>query len=276
MKTSINTMPKSINSKKNGQHHTGTVQTRVNSTECSIKFMKEFNGQVVVSAEQFKSNPDCFLGKPGNNLRLKDGREVVLACEIGNMVFSLDRMWKLLFGSTLLLGNIATSDDDSLVDAQTNMHLARAYNEYCIIKEFLYPGHKKEGLKEMRRFDKELYRILKNESAVEQLVIQSRECCEMPDNPKFQFEEESIDMEYLAYLIELGYRYLALGLDDEFDSTEDYVNFAWTVYEGCILVTQLRGMGRKAAIEYAANKLGADSKECVETVFKMLTIDKEA
>ena len=64
--------------------------------------------------------------------------------------------------------------------------------------------------------------------------------------------------------------------EEEIDDKMDRITLMFTACMGYIMVTQLRHMGRKAAIEYAAKELGPDSKSCVEVVFRMLTIDKEA
>ena len=77
-------MPKSINSKKN------------TNNKSDINFLKELNGQVVVSVEQYKAHPDLFLGNILEGLSLKDNRDVVVAIAIGGMVFPIERVAELL------------------------------------------------------------------------------------------------------------------------------------------------------------------------------------
>lgn len=256
--------PKSVNSKKSSNN------------KSDIKFLKELNGQVIVSVEQYKSHPELFLGTPSHNLRLKDGREVIVSCVIGDMAFDLVRVAELLLSSMFFHSVIASSTSTPIVKAQAICGIARAYSLYTAIKDFLCPGHKKSTLEEMREIDLKLYQIVKYDAVVKQLVSDSQYYFENPSNPKFQFGNESIDVEYLAHLIEEGYRTLLSGKDDEFDSSLDSINYTCTVFEGCIMVTQLRHMKRKDAINYASKELGSGSKSCVETLFRMLTINKEA
>ena len=257
-------MTKIVNNKKNANN------------KSDIRFLKELDGQVIVSVEQYKAHPELFLGTPGNNLRLKDGREVLLSCVIGDMAFELAREAELLLCSMFFLSEIASSVDIPVVKAQARCGIARAYSLYTAIKDFLCPGHRKSTLENMREADLNLYQIVKDEHLVKQLVCNNQYYFENPANSKFRFGNESIDVEYLAHLIEKGFRSLLRGKDDGFASSWDSIDFTCTVVEGCIMVTQLRRMERRAAINYAVKELGPGSKSCVEVVSRMITIDKEA
>ena len=264
MKKSKKTMPKSI------------INGKKNNNMSDITFLKELNGQVVVSVEQYKSNPDYFLGKPGDNLRLKDGREVVVACELEGMAFPLDKLADLLLNCILINHEAASAYVNSDFTVQAYPMLARAYKLYCAIMDFLNPGHKRATLEFMRQFDKDLYSFLKVEGTVKYFDNISRRDHEDPENPKFCIGHESIDEEYLASMISLGaIRIFKIMEEEEIDDKMDRITLMFTACMGYIMVTQLRHMGRKAAIEYAAKELGPDSKECVEIVLKMLTIDKK-
>lgn len=257
-------MTKSINSKKN------------TNNKSDIKFLKELNGQVVVSVEQYKAHPNLFLGTPDNNFRLKDGREVILAQVIGNKAFPLERVADNLLSFILLIAGGVISTTDPNVKRQILMDTARAFKVYCAIMDLLDSYHMQDTLDKIRRYDESLYSILSDEEKVERLVAFSRSECEDPRSPKVQFGDESIDVDYLSHLIEWGYKPLAIGLDDEFDSDEEYFDFAFTIIVGCIIVTQLRGLGREEAVEYFIDELGDNNKGNVEFFFDLLTIDKEA
>ena len=256
-------MPKNINSKKN-------------NSKSDINFLKELNGQVVVSVEQYKAHPDLFLGTPSNNLRLEDDREVILAQVIGNKAFPLERVADNLLSFILLIAGGVISTTDPNVKRQILMDTARAFKVYCAIMDLLDSGHMQDTLDKIRRYDESLYSILSDEEKVERLVAFSRSECEDPRSPKVQFGDESIEVEYLAHMVEFGYKPLLCGLDDEFESEEEYFDFSFTIIVSCVMVTQLRGMEKEEAIEYFLDELGYNSKESVEFFFNMLTIDKEA
>ena len=276
MKTSNSTMPKSINSKKNGQHQTGAIQTRVNTSNHNNKFLKELSGQVVVSVEKYKSNPDLFIGNLRDGLRLKDGREVIVACEIEGMAFPLDKVADLLLNCILINFEMASANVNSDLTVQSYPLLARAYKFYCTIMDFLNPGHKSSTLEFMRQYNKDLYSLLKAEGSVNYFGNINRRDYEKPENPSFCFGKESIDAECLAYMVALGaIRINKIIQDEEIDDEMDRMNIMFTAVMGGIMAAKLRRMKRKAAIEYAAKELGPGSKGCVEVVFKMLTIDKE-
>ena len=261
MKKSKKTMPKSINSKKNNKSN--------------IKFLKELNGQVLVSVQQYQSHPELFLGTPGN-LRLKDGREAIVSIVVRDKVFPLDRVANLLKSIIFFVAEVIFPTDDPYVKCQAHLDSARAFKVYCDIMELLDPGHMQDALDEIREFDEELYGILNDAEKVEHLVSISRSECESPLNPKIQFIAESIDVEYLSRLIEFGYKPLLCVLNDEFESDEEYVNFAFTMIVGCVMVKELQGMEREEAIECFLDEFGYHNKECAEFFFNMLTINKEA
>ena len=263
MKKSKKTMPKSI------------INGKKNNNMSDITFLKELNGQVVVSVEQYKSAPDYFIGKPGDNLRLKDGREVVVACELEGMAFPLDKLADLLLNCILINHEAASAYVNSDFTVQAYPMLAGAYKLYCAIMDFLNPGHKRATLEFMRQFDKDLYSFLKVEGTVKYFDNISRREHEEPENPRFCFGHESIDEEYLAYMILNGIFGMQRIWQETPDATEDSKDFMFTLCMGSIMVTKLRRMEKKAAIKYAAKELGPDSKECVEIVLKMLTIDKK-
>ena len=257
-KTSKQSMPKSINSKNT-------------NNKCNIKILKGFNGQVLVSLEEYKAHRPLFLGKPGNNLRLKDGREVILVKVIGNMAFDLERVAELLLS---FIFNVA-GGVNSTNDPRVLLDISRAFKVYCSIMSFLDPSHMQDTLENIRRYDEGLYTLL-SDKEVERLVAFSRSEFEDPWSHKVQLGDESIDVDYFLHLIEWGYKPLCCGLDDEFDSKEEYLDFVFTIITGCIMVAQLRGMERRAAINHTAKELGPGSKSFVEVMFRMLTIDKEA
>ena len=263
MKTMKNTMPKSINSKNT-------------KNKCNIKILKGFNGQVLVSLEEYKAHRHFFLGTSGNNLRLKDGREVILVKVIGDKAFPIERVSDNLLSFILLVAGGIISTTDPGTKRQVLIDTARAFKVYCAIMDLLDSGHKKDTLDKIRRYDENLYSVLSDEEKVERLVAFSRSECEDPRSPKVQLGNERIDVDYLSHLIEWGYKPLAIGLDDEFDSDEEYFDFAFTIIVCCIMVTQLRGMEREEAVEYFIDELGHNSKDSVEFFFNLLTINKEA
>ena len=262
-KISKQSMPKGVNSKKN------------TNNKSSIKFLKELNGQVVVSVEQYKSHPKLFLGNPWDGLRLKDGREVIVAVEIGGMAFPIERVLELLLNCIFINYELISKKVNSQLTDQAYPIIARAYNLYCAIMDFMLPGHKPATLEVMRQHDEELYRMLKAEGTVKRFEKISQDY-ENPENPKFRFGNERIDTEYLAHMIWMGILRMQRTLQEETNAAEDSKDFMFTLCVGSIMATQLRRMDRKAAIKYAAKELGPGSKSCVEVVFRMLTIDTEA
>lgn len=262
-KISKQSMPKSVNTKKS------------TNNKSSIMFLKELNGQVVVSVEQYKSHPDLFLGNPWDGLRLKDGREVIVAVEIGGMAFPIERVANLLRKCIFINYDMISKNVNSDLTVQAYPMIARAYNLYCAIMDVIIPGHKLATLEVMRQYDEDLYGLLKVDGTVKYFDKISRDY-ENPENPKFRFGNERIDTEYLAYMILNGFFGMQGMLQEETDTKEDEIDFMFTLCMGGIMVTKLRRMERKAALNYAAKVLGPGSQSCVEVVSRMLTIDKEA
>ena len=257
------TMPKGVNSKKN--------------SKSNVKILKRFNGQVLVSLEEYKAHRHLFLGTPGNNnLRLEDGREVILVKVIGDKAFPIERVAELLRAFIVFIAGRALLPNDSDAKHHALMDTGRAFRAYCAIMEVLNPDQIKATLYLVRQFDESLYSVLSDGEKLERLVAFSRAECEDPRNFRVKLGNESIDVDYLSCLIEWGYKPLCCKLDDEFDSDEDYFNYSFTIIVGCILVTQLRGMEREEAVEYFLNELGDNSIGNVEFFFNLLTIYKEA
>ena len=256
-------MPKSVNSRKNANN------------KSDINFLKELNGQVVVSVEQYKAHPDLFLGNILEGLSLKDNRDVVVAIAIGGMVFPIERVAELLLNCIFINYEMISKDVNSQLTVQAYPIIARAYNLYCAIMDVIIPGHKPATLEVMRQYDEDLYGLLKVDGTVKYFDKISRDY-EDPENPKFRFGNERIDTEYLAYMILNGIFGMQGILQEETDTKEDEIDFMFTLCMGGIMVTKLRHMERKAALNYAAKVLGPGSQSCVEVVSRMLTIDKEA
>lgn len=277
MKKESNSMSQGVNSKKNGQHNTGAAQTGATFPNCNIHFMKELSGQVLVSIDEFIANRELIHGTPEEGFRLEDGREVFMACELEGTVFPLDKVADLLLNCILINHEAVSAGVNSDFTVQAYPMLARAYKLYCAIMDLLNPDHKRATLEFMRQFDKELYSFLKVEGTVKYFDNISRRDHEDLENPKFCIGYESIDEDYLADLISLGaFRMLKIIEAEEIDDEMARTTLMFTTCMGYIMVAQLRHMGRKAAIKYAANKLGPGSKSCVEVVFRMLSIDKKA
>ena len=262
-KTCNASMPRSINGKKN------------ENNKSNIKLLKELNGQVLVSLEQYKAHPNLFLGTIGNNLRLKDRREVVLVKVIGDKAFPLEKVADILLSFILFIAGGVVSATFQSSKRQALMDTARAFKTYCAIMDVLNPGQIQVALEQIRQFDESLYSILNDEEKVESLVAFSRIKNEDARSPKVQLGNECIDVDYLSHLIEWGYKPLIIGLDDVFDSREEFLDFAFTVVVGCIMVTQLRGMGREEAVKFFIDELGHNSKEGAEFLFNLLTINNE-
>lgn len=276
MKTQSKSMPKSINGQKNGQHHTGAAQTGANATERSIKFLKELNGQVVVSVNDFLKKTDLFLGKFGNNLRLKDGREVIVAVEIEDMYFPVECVLDLLQKCILQNCRIASRVHNPIVEAQACLDMARAYSIYCDIKDVLVPGHQKDTLKTLRQYDKNLSSQLGNKSVVEQLVDYSQKNCEDPENPKFCFKKESVDVEYLSSLIKSGYDLIQEFLEKTDLPTKTLIGYQYSLCVGGFLIAQLLGYRRREVVKYVKEEFGFGSVEDIKYMLGMFTIDKVA
>ena len=255
-------MPKSVNIKKSSNN------------KSDIKFLKELNGQVVVSVEQYKAHPDLFLGNIWDGLSLKDNRDVVVAVVIGGMVFPIERVAELLLNCIFINYEMISKDVNSQLTVQAYPIIARAYNIYCAIMDVVIPGHKPATLEVMRQHDEDLYRLLKVKGTVKYFDKISRDY-ENPENPKFCFGNERIDTEYFAYMILNGFFGMQRLWQENTDVVEDSKDFMFTLCMGSIMVTKLRRMERKAAIKYAAKELGPGSKGCVEVVSRMLTIEKE-
>ena len=255
--------PKSVNSKKSSNN------------KSDIKFLKELNGQVVVSVEQYKAHTDLFLGNIWDGLSLKDNRDVVVAIATGGMVFPIERVAELLLNCIFINYEMISENVNSELTVQAYPIIARAYNLYCAIMDVMLPGHKPATLEVIRQQDEDLYRLLKVDGTVKYFDKVSRDY-EKPENPKFRFGNERIDTEYLAYMILNGILGMQRMWQENTDVTEDRKDFMFTLCMGSIMVTKLRRMERMAAIKYAANVLGPGSKSCVEVVSRMLTIGKEA
>lgn len=278
MKTTISTMPKSINSKKNEQH-TNAAQTRVNTTKSNFRPLKENSHEVFVSVQQYQSHPELFLGTPGINLRLKDGRDAFLLVPIGDMVFPLDKVEDALFEGFNRDIQIADHwDIYALAKNQDVLDSVRVFSIMRSICEILYT-YNNEGivLHGLKSSNKPLHRILENEEMVAQLVNQSRSQNENPQNPKVQFGKESIDVDYFSRLVEPMLEQLVFFLFDEtlFDDEYDYNDFADMVCIACFMVTKLRGMGRKDSFEYVIDKVSPVFMKHIESVFETLTISKK-
>lgn len=279
MKTTISTMPKSINSKKNEQH-TNAAQTRENTTKSNFRPLKENSHEAFVSVQQYQSHPELFLGTPGINLRLKDGRCAFLLVPIGNMAFPLEKVEDVLFEGINRDIQIADHwDINTLAKNQDLLDGVRVFSIMRSICEILYT-HNNEGivLHGLKCSNKRLHCILENEEVVAQLVKLSRSQNENPQNPKVQFGTESIDVDYFSHLVESMLEELVSFLFDEglFCDEDEYDDYVGTVCMACFMVTQLRGMGREDSFEYVSDKVSPIFKEHIESVLKMLTIDKEA
>lgn len=269
MKKESKPMSKSIKNKKR--------TAAQNAAKCSIRFLKELNGQVVVSVKDFLNNSDLFLGRFGNDLRLKDGREVVLACEIEDMYFPVECMLDLLQNCILQNNRIASRSSSPVVEAQACLDMARAFNIYCDIKDVLVPGHLKDTLKTLRQYDKNLCRQLENKSVVKQLVAYSQKNCEDPENPKFCFRKESVDVEYLSSLIQSGYDLIQEFLEKTDDlPTNTLIGYQYSLCVGCFLIAQLLGYRRGEVVKFVKEEFGIGSVEDIKFMFGMFTIDKAA
>ena len=259
-------MPKSVNSKKDESIYSG------------FKPLKEMSDLVIVSEEQYKANRALFFGEPGKKLKLKDSRDVIIARRIGGMAFPLEKAAELLLLSVCSNKRIADSPlSRPVVKTQAYLNMARAYSVHNAIFDFLNPGHKnKDSLAKIRKVNKELYLLLKDEYFVNHVVGLSRSKCEKPENPKFVIGNESIDFEYLSDLIELGYASMRGNLFNKSNSEDDLLCFVDSICMGSVMVTHLRHMGRKASIEYVINLFDASLRQYAEYVFDMLTINEEA
>ncbi len=276
MKTTISTMPKSINSKKNEQH-TIAAQTKVNANKRGFRPLKENSYEVLISVEQYRSHPELFQGAPGINLKLKDGRFAAVVTVIGNMCFSLDRVSDMLLGSVLSCYEKDTSSHTFLADPQKSMDVARAFKVLSVVNSVLDPFVQEQSLEKILQFDYELYRFVRDEESVEQFVSLSRLYRENPHHPEICLGDEIIDQDYLSNLIKMGRRSL-VGRLDEFDLEDEdeeelYNDWAFTILMSDIMVTQLRGMGREEAIERLMDDYGC-GRITLEHYFDMLTIDK--
>ena len=270
-KTSKKTMPKSINSKKNNKSN--------------IKFLKELNGQVLVSVDEFIANRKLIHGTPEEGFRLDDGREVTVAIEIEGVACPLERVADLLLFSLMFNILIRNSRDTNFfARIQAESDVAKAFRIIWTIDDILGSDRKIKALETAHRLNYVTFLQLLDGESVEQLAeYGASEVCEaldlhdfqVSDKRKMQFLDKYEDPQRLSNMIELGQRAIAATLE-ETDSKEEGIDRMFTVIMGCIMVAQLRGMKREAAIEYLSNELGSDSEECLETVLKMLTINKEA
>ena len=277
-------MPKSINSKKNEQH-TNAAQTTVNASNSGFRPLKELNGQVLVSVDEFIANRKLIHGTPEEGFRLKDGREVIVATEIKGVAYPLERVADLLLFSLRSNILIRNSRDCNFFDRiQAESDTAKAFQIIWTIDDILGSDRKIKALEIAHRLNYITFLQLLDRESIEQLAeygaSEVREALDLPDfqvsdKRKIQFLDEYEDPQRLSNMIELGHRAIVASLE-ETDSKEDGIDLMCTEITGCFMVAQLRGMKRKATIEYSSNELGPYSKECVEAVLNMLTIDKEA
>ena len=271
MKKSQKTMPQSINSKKNNKSN--------------VKFLKELNGQVLVSVDEFIANRNLIHGTPEEGFRLDDGREVTASIEIEGVACPLERVADLLLFSLMFNILIRNSRDTNFfARIQAESDVAKAFRIIWTIDDILGSDRKIKALETAHRLNYVTFLQLLDGESVEQLAeYGASEVCEaldlhdfqVSDKRKMQFLDKYEDPQRLSNMIELGQRAIAATLE-ETDSKEEGIDRMFTVIMGCIMVAQLRGMKRKATIEYLNNELGSDSEECLETVLKMLTINKEA
>lgn len=271
MKTNEKTMPKSINSKKNNKSN--------------IKFLKELNGQVLVSIDEFIANRELIHGTPEEGFSLEDGREVTVAMEIKGVAYPLERVADLLLLSLIAnihIRNARASNFFARIQAESDV--AKAFQIIWTIDDILGSDSKIKALEIAHHLNYVTFLQLLDMESVEKLAeYGASEVCEaldlldfqISDDRKIQFIDEYEDPQRLSNMIELGHKAIVVPLE-ETDSKEEGMNLMFTQIMGCIMVAQLRGMKRKATIEYLSNELGSDSEECLETVLKMLTIDKEA
>ena len=277
-------MPKSINSEKNEQH-TNAAQTTVNASNSGFRPLKELNGQVLVSVDEFIANRKLIHGTPEEGFRLDDGREVTVAIEIEDVAYPLERVADLLLFSLMFNILIRNSRDTNFfARIQAESDVAKAFRIIWTIDDILGSDRKIKALETAHRLNYVTFLQLLDGESVEQLAeYGASEVCEaldlhdfqVSDKRKMQFLDKYEDPQRLSNMIELGQRAIAATLE-ETDSKEEGIDRMFTVIMGCIMVAQLRGMKRKATIEYLNNELGSDSEECLETVLKMLTINKEA
>lgn len=275
-------MPKNIESNKNEQHK-NAAQTTVNASNSGFRPLKELNGQVLVSMDEFIANRELIQGTPEEGFRLEDGREVTVAIEIKGVAYPLERIADLLLYS--LISNIHTGNSrDYFASIQAQFDTAKAFQIIWAIDDILDSDKKIQALKIAHKLDYVAFLQLMDRESVEQLanrsVSQVREALHLPpiqaqDNRKIQFINECEDPLRLSNMLERGHRALCIAQEDV-ESKEEGIDLMFTEMMGCIMVAQLRGMNRKATIEYVGNELGSDSKKCVETVLKLLTIDKAA
>lgn len=269
MKKESKAMPKSINSKKNGQHHKGSAQSRVNTTKHSIRFLKELNGQVLVSTDEFIANRKLIHGTPEEGFRLEDGREVTVAMEIKGSAYPFERIADLLLFSLISNIHIESSRDSNFIARiQAESDIAKAFQIIWAIDDILDSDRKILALKIAHSLDYKTFLQLIDGEMVERLAEYG-----VSDISAALFDEYD-DPQRLSNMIEQGHRAICIA-QEEADSEEECIDLMFTEVTGCIMAAQLRGMKRKAAIEYAINELGPDSKKCVETVFEMLTIEKK-
>ena len=285
MKKTSKQMPKSINSQKNEQPHTSVAQARENTTEHDIRFLKELKGQVLVSIDEFIANRELIQGTLEEGFRLEDGREVTVVIEIKSLAYPLERIADLLLFS--LISNIHLHDSRGVnyfLRIQSLSDVAKAFQIIWNIDSILGSDRKIEALGIAHKLNFVTFLQLIDTEGVEQLAEYGassvRETLNLPplkvpNKRKIKFVDEYVDPIRISNIFEMGNKAIGIA-QEETDSKERGIDLMFTEIMGCIMVAQLRGMRRKETIEYVSNELGSDSKGCVETVLKMLAIDKAA